>query len=287
MRKLLVTLAILAVLGAAVFFVGWVQLTLEPGTVGVVFSKTSGWEADVVLPGTFVWRWQRLIPTNFTLYTYEPKTHDTTVRADGTLPSGDAIEMLLESANAFDYDVRIAVTWRVRTDRLPSLARDSGLLPDGLETFATTIEARLERIATEATLELIESNSERIALTSAYADITDFVRSRLDRELPEIEILAVNPTRIELPDLDLYVRAREIVQEILDARADALIAAADRIAETQAESDRELLLLERYGEILDRYPVLLEYFRVGQEIGDDPLNIESLIERPAGSDSGR
>jgi hypothetical protein len=39
-------------------------------------------------------------------------------------------------------------------------------------------------------------------------------------------------------------------------------------------------MLERYGEILDRYPVLLEYFRVGQEIDADPLNLESIIPQP-------
>ena len=277
MKRALVFFVVILILAAVGFFVGWVQLSLGPGTYGVAFSKTSGWEPDVIVPGTFVWRWQRLLPTNFSLYVFEPRARQSAARITGTLPSGEAIASLLETRNAFDFDVNVVVTWRVRADALPALARDDDLRPEDLDSLATSIDSQVEQIAAEAVLGLIEDRPQEISLGSASASLQETVQSRVARARPGIEVLAVNATRIELPDIDLYLLSRTTVEEIIRARADALIAAAEELADIQAESDRELLLLERYGEILERYPVLLEYFRVGQELGTDPLNIESLI----------
>ena len=60
MKRLLVALFVLVVIAAAVFFFGWVQFQIPPDAHGVIFTKTNGWEEEVVDPGTFVWRWQSL-----------------------------------------------------------------------------------------------------------------------------------------------------------------------------------------------------------------------------------
>jgi hypothetical protein len=93
-----------------------------------------------------------------------------------------------------------------------------------------------------------------------------------------VEVLAVVPKMIRLPDMELYETARRLAQEVIAERAASLKAATDALAEQQVAKDNELVLLERYGEILDRYPVLLEYFRVGQETGGDPLDLQSIID---------
>ncbi len=280
MRRALVFLVVIILLGIAAFFVGWVQLALGPGTYGVIFSKTSGWESEVIVPGTFVWRWQRLLPTNFSLYVFEPAARHSNARITGTLPSGESIESLLETRNAFDYRVELGVTWRVDPDQLPRLAEDEDFRPNQFDEYADSVGAQLTQTAQEAVLELIETRPEQISLAGASASISERVATRVARAFPGIEILAVNATHIELPDIDLYIEARAAVEEVIRARRDSLIAAAEELAAVQAESDRELLLLERYGSILETYPVLLEYFRVGQEIGADPLEIESLIPQP-------
>lgn len=280
MRKILVALVIVLILGATVFFVGWIQLSIPPGTFGVIFSKTSGWESEVVEPGEFVWRWQRLIPSNLTLYRYEPLTRQTRVSLNGTLPSGTAIETLLETRDAFDYEVRLLVTSRIDPSALPRLTREEGLVPDELDPFLVGLDAQITRIAMESVIGLVEETPERISLSAAHSSISESVQSRIERQFPYLEILGVAPTQIDLPDLDLYVTARDLIDEVMRARADALTQAANDLAPIQAESDRELLLLERYGQILENYPVLLDYFQVGQEIGADPLNIEDLIPQP-------
>ena len=64
---------------------------------------------------------------------------------------------------------------------------------------------------------------------------------------------------------------------MLEARAEALREAARELARQEADTEQDLAMLERYGEILDRYPVLLDYFRVGQEIEGDPLNLDAIL----------
>jgi len=86
MRKLFVSLIILIIVGGVGFYFGWIQIQLPANTFGVIFTKTNGYEASVVRPGTFEWRWQRLLPTNLTLYTYTLAPQSTNVTVAGTLP---------------------------------------------------------------------------------------------------------------------------------------------------------------------------------------------------------
>lgn len=277
MKRVAIILIILLILGGVVFYFGWVQMSIPAGGYAVIFTRTGGWEDEAVEAGTFVWRWQRLLPTNLELFVFEPGEHVTDARVSGELPSGTAIETLLEDVPDFGYEVRISVASRIRPDRLVALARDRDVRPDEIDSFYETLDAQVSELTKEAVVGLIEDQTDRLSLSDAFPAIRESVRSRLERSLSDVEILAVDPRQIRLPDVELYTTARREANRVLEARGAALEQAAASLAQTQVESDRELLLLERYGEILDRYPVLLEYFRVGQEIGGDPLNLEELI----------
>jgi len=47
MKKFLAGLIVLVVLGGVVFFFGWVQLAVPPGSYGVLRSKTHGVDPQV------------------------------------------------------------------------------------------------------------------------------------------------------------------------------------------------------------------------------------------------
>ncbi|MFW5783411.1 MAG: hypothetical protein ACOCY8_02725, partial [Spirochaetota bacterium] len=270
----------LLLLGGVVFYFGWIQIRIPAEGYGVIFSRTHGWETEVVAPGTFVWRWQRLIPTNLTLYVFEPEPHRTTVDLEGTLPSGSYIESILDEPADLDYTVRLVVQSRIRPAELPALARDTGLRPDDLPGFYDELDTRIVQLTTEATLSIVESQPQQITTGSSYSSIVEEVTSRLDRSLGEIEIVGVVAQVIKLPDMEIYRAAREMARDVLETRSEALQQAARETARTQAASDWTLERLERYGEILDRYPVLLDYFQVTDEIGGDPLELESFVPQP-------
>lgn len=279
MKRFVILMVVLLLLGGVAFYFGWVQIHIPAGHYGVIFTRTNGWEDEPVVPGTFVWRWQRLVPTNFTLYLFDVESHRTEVRLDGTLPSGPEIDTLLDDAGDFAYDVRLTVVTRLTADEVPRLARDQELRPDGMETFYDDLDARIAQQATEAVMGVIEDEPQSLSVSQISGTIVDAVRERLSAEFPRLEIVSVTPRRLELPDLQLYTTARRLSIDVLEARASALQEAATRLADIQAESDRGLSMLERYGQILKEYPVLLDYFRVGQEIGSDPLNLEEIVPR--------
>ena len=97
---------------------------------------------------------------------------------------------------------------------------------------------------------------------------------------PGLDIISVSPTRLELPDIQLYLDTKQRYITILDARAEAMRTAATELATDQTAIDVELARLERYGEILERYPILLDYFSLTQDLQSDPLDLESLVPQP-------
>jgi len=277
MKRLAILVLFLVAVAGVVFYFGWIQIRIPADGYGVIFTRTHGWEADVVRPGTFVWRWQRLIPTNLTLHVFEPGIRRVPVRLEGSLPSGRTITEILEQPGVFDYDLRFSVQTRIRPERLPELARDREMRPDDLDSFTGETDAQIHEIATQALLAIIEADPERFRMDTAYTTIETSVRRAVSDELGYLEVVAVSGERIELPDMQLYLTARRLAESVLEARAEALREAARELARQEADTEQDLAMLERYGEILDRYPVLLDYFRVGQEIEGDPLNLDAIL----------
>jgi hypothetical protein len=280
MKRILITLFVLVVLGGVVFFFGWVQIRIPPDAHAVIFTKTHGWEEKVIAPGTFVWRWQRLLPTNLTLYVFELSPHRSSVSLSGSLPSAEVFESILGSPASFSYDLVMNVTTQIRPEQLPTLAEEAGLRPEGLDQFYADLDLQITQIATDALLALMQEDPDTLTFGTSYTAIAEQVRSRLQTALPDLSVDSVAPSRIRLPDMELYTATRALSDEILSARAGALEQAAEASAAEQERMDRELQTLERYGEILDRYPVLLDYFSLGQSLDIDPLNLGELIPQP-------
>lgn len=276
MRKLLVVLLLLVILGGAVFFVGWIQIVLPANTYAVLFSKTNGWEDEVVDPGVFTWRWHRLIPTNLSVYSYELSPRHTEASVSGALPSGDVYASFLGEGTSFSYAVTVRVGYTVKPEALPNLARQQALLPDDLSAYLDVIDSVLNQRIAAIIVGLLEREEVRISVTGGYADVEESLQTRLPQAFEELQILSVDVTDLSLPDLGLYERARDAYLSYVDNRSEALSSAAQAVAMDQAESARDLDLLEHYGRILDNYPVLLDYFALGRDVDLDPLNLRSL-----------
>lgn len=277
MKRFAILVLVLLILGGVVFYFGWIQIRIPADGYAVIFTRTDGWEPRVIEPGTFVWRWQRLIPTNLSLYVFTPERHRTEVQLNGTLPSGSVIKSILDQDAEFSYDLRMTVQTRILPEDLPAMARDEGVRPGDLSDYYAELDAKISQLSTETLMTLIESQSDQITLGDAYSTIVEAVTDRIERDVDHIEVVSVTPQRIDLPDMELYRTARRLSANVLETRASALEEAARDIARTRAESDRGLSLLKEYGQILDEHPVLLDYFRVAQEIEGDPLDIRSIV----------
>ncbi len=245
---------------AAVFVAGWIQILLPPATYAVLFSKTSGYRPEVIRPGTFSWHWERVIPTNVTLFMFELQPYTATTRSSGELPSAAALATVLPTPAEFRFEVAIVTTLTVRPEALPALMEAQALTPDSLPAWS----ARMADTVAQAARELLQQQpaAALLDLTALEAEIAAALGSRF----PEIELAALRFAEVRLPDLELYERARAAYFALLEAQDAARRAAVaalayqreSGLAERQAQRDA-LAALREYGAVFEQYPMLLEF----------------------------
>lgn len=80
---------ILLVFGGFVFFIGWTQIKVKPGNIGIVQSKTGGVSKNLVIPGKFSWHKEFLIPTNAQIQKFEYKPYNGSKTISGKRYTGD------------------------------------------------------------------------------------------------------------------------------------------------------------------------------------------------------
>ena len=259
-------ISILLLLGVAgyVFFAGWIQLLLPAETYAVLFSKTSGFEEEVLEPGRFVWRWQRALPTNVTLYIFDLSPHRATASVSGSMPSADLIQTMLPAPTDFGYETSFELVYRLRPEVLPLLVSEQGLRPDDIDSWYQTQSQLIAEAATEAAM-----SDRGASLVGQPTRLAEFLTERVRSRFSDLEVTRVSPRRVRIPDLDLYERSRAAFLDLLAAQEEIRRAAVAGLAETR---ERELLLddasrsavdrLRRYGEVLTEYPVLLELLQL-------------------------
>lgn len=274
MRKFIVSLVILILAGGTVFYFGWVQYKIPPNSYGVVFTKTHGWDDEVIHAGRFMWRWERLLPTNFTLYVFPSEPHTANVSADGSLPSAENYSQFLDQSPDFSYSIALDVTFRVEPEALVDLARSEGILPgdlaDWYERKSDAIEAATPELVVQSVNESAESETE-----TPIVGLPARLRPLLEERFSNLEFISVVPREVRIPDIELYLRAKEIYLSVLDTREEAAGAAAAAQSTQDIQTEGRLQVLRSYGDILDAYPVLLDYFRLQAETGADPLGINA------------
>ena len=282
MRALISILLLLGAAGA-IFVAGWIQILLPPATYGVLFSKTGGFDPRVMVPGVFVWRWERVIPNNVTLFLFEVQPRSVTTPLTGELPSAEAVAGMLPGAAGaadFRYQATVSVTFAVRPDALPALVADEGLTPEELNHWTEMKGAVVGRAA----LELLQRRAQATALANLAAleaEILDLLAARF----PELQILDVRFIDLYLPDIEIYERGRQAYLELMDAQYEARRAAVIDLARERerglaAQETRRaaLQVLREYGMVLQEYPVLIQFLALQNGAGRDAfLNLpESL-----------
>ena len=266
-------LGILVLLGAAgaIFVAGWIQLLLPHATYAVLFSKTGGLDRRVIAAGTFVWRWERVIPNNVTLFVFEVQPYSVETQVSGELPAADAVAGMLPGSADFHYQATVAVTFSVRPDALPQLVADTGLTPERLPQWTGTQGADVARAA----LVLLQRRGAAAALLDSGATEAELLE-RLAAGFPHLQITGIRFTDLRLPDLEIYQRGRQAYLALMDAQYEARRAAAIDLAgeferERAAQETRRAAaqVLREYGALLQEYPILIQFLALQSDAGRD------------------
>ncbi|MDR2069292.1 MAG: hypothetical protein LBP71_05430 [Spirochaetaceae bacterium] len=269
MKKILGLFVVLLILGGTAFFFGWAQLKVPPGSYGVMRSKTHGVDPRLIREGEFRWVWYKLIPTNVRIAVFSPAPLTRSIQARGSLPSGAVYASAAGLNMDFSYEVAGSFSFTLKAEALPSLLSKQGISDQaGLEAYeaglAESIEAfavqRLGAYAGEG--EALENIIGTGTLPSLEADIL--------RAFPGIENLSCTIRVIRLPDLALYNLARSVYEEYLTRQEALLKTDVSASAEQHLSARLRYDELEKYGELLTKYPVLLQYLAL--ERGAEPVS---------------
>jgi hypothetical protein len=283
MKRALVTLIVLLVLGGVVFYFGWVQIRLPADACAVIFTKTGGFDDRVTMPGAFSWRLERLLPGNLTAYRYSLAPHRTRVEILRTLPSAELYSAILPEKPDFSIRAVAELEFALRPESLPALLRDEHLYPENLPEYyrgeADALGAALVELASghapaSAADAVSGPDGDALAVTAA-------LRAELAGRFPHLLIQRMELRELERPDSGLYELARNSYRSLVAARDRAREAAESALAGERARDalarEREsssLQSLAAYGELLNKYPVLLKAMYVrnlsGKELATVP-----------------
>ncbi|MCL2805499.1 MAG: hypothetical protein FWD26_06140 [Treponema sp.] len=263
MKKFFITLFILLVLGSVAFFFGWVQFQVPPGHYGVISSKTHGTDADIVRPGEFRWVWYKLLPTNVKIAVFRLEYTKFPINFDSTLPSGNTYAAFVGLPNVdFSWNLNGEIAFKIDPDFLVNLTSIHNLTSQqDLNAFLEKISKDIEVIILR-TLNSASSSEDRIEnIMSGNSD------AQMEQEIfsmyPQIRDFSFIIKTAKFPDFTLYRQLRLLYDEFLVKQREFATSDFSTMAENHIKTQLRLDELERYGDLLTRYPVLLEYLQLG------------------------
>jgi hypothetical protein len=273
MKAFLIILVILVILAGVVFYFGWVQIHLPAEHYAVVFTKTGGYDQEVIRPGEFSWRWERLIPTNMTLYAFDLHPRSQEIPFQGSLPSAELYSSVLPDNPDFSYRGEIEVIFSVAPESLPALVAEQKLLPDQLEDFYS---AQAQMLSDSALAILQETDAD----PADSGALSRRVQRALAAAVPNLQISGLTVRVLHVPDRDLYELARSSYRNLVQTRDRSRAEAVAKLAEEQVRAENaraqeraDLEALREYGELLNQYPILLKAMAVQKLSGDQVITI--------------
>lgn len=270
MKKTLIVSFILLMIAMVVFYFGWTQFRMDPDMYGVVHSRTGGYHERPIESGRFSWTPAALIPKNVTIYQLPatPKTVHTTYQ--GQLPSGTLYGMTLMGTPDFSVSFALEVTYRIRQSAVVTLVRDRGLRIEDLGGWYMAVERDItEKLADTLLREAATTSHEMSSNTYELfiQRIVDQFQIGWNGSSSSVEIIAMDINALVLPDLELYQTGRSAYRGLTAVKTASLEQELLGNATIRAEYETRLDLLERYGELLSRYPALIEYLKVDPDLG--------------------
>jgi hypothetical protein len=258
MKKAVISFIIVAIFAGVIFLVGWIQLAVPAGKYGVIISKTGGIDHETVIPGQFRWTWERLLPTNTTVLVFDLSPVTKKLDIEGTLPSGAVYGAMLEGKPEFSWKATVAITGHVSVSRLPELVRQNGIRDQKALDAWTGIE--LASVAGGGVRQYINktlADPETAGSLAANADAL-FRNEKL-------EILSVEPSFLTEPDFALYRMAAKAYGDYQARREELLSKAVVREADSAVAEYLQMERLARWGEVLTKYPILIDYLAVTRD----------------------
>jgi hypothetical protein len=267
MKKFLFILFLLLALGGTGFFLGWAQLTVPPGSYGVMRSKTHGLEAEVIRDGEFRWFWYKIIPTNANVSVFTIKPVKRSIKSSGVLASGEAYAALAGINADFSWEITGDLSFSLKPECLPEFTSKESITDDeGLRKAEELLAAKVENLVLQRLRNYADNlSSEEIDAVSFAASHPEITRE-IESLIPEIENLNCTIQFARIPDYALYQSLFSLYKEYLARQSAILSFDVAREAERKISSRTRMEELAQYGELLTKYPILIQYLSIEKSI---------------------
>jgi hypothetical protein len=261
MKKFFATLIILIILGGLAFFFGWAQLAVPPGAYGVMRSKTHGIDPRLIREGEFRWVWYKLIPTNVDITAYRLNRVEHSFVFQNSLPSGGTYAAFAGISADFSYDLSASLSFTLHPDSLVSLLADFNIgSQEDLDTLEKALAGDIEALVLRQ-LGLDGENTGAIEEILRSGSSPELEKA-IEQQFPAIENVSCLIKTAVFPDFALYRQVRELFEAFLAQQREYLSGSLREKAETRIDSRLRFDELERYGELLTKYPILVQYLAI-------------------------
>jgi len=238
-------------------FFGWAQLGIPPDAYGVIRSKTHGLYPRLVQPGEFLWIWYKLIPTNTetTVIRLAPVNHE--FNAESTLPSGRIYSAFAGIDGDFSWRINAAITFSISPDAIiPLFSENTITSQEDLNRYEKDIAGQIEgfilrRIGQEDTSKEVE--------TLLIDGGNPWFEKEIMKQFPFLHSFSLRVRSARFPDFALYRQAKGLFEDYMAAQKEYASGDIREKAKKRIETMFRFDELETYGELLTKYPILLEY----------------------------
>jgi len=267
MKKFLFIVFLLLVLGGAGFFLGWAQLTVPPGSYGVMRSKTHGLESKVIRDGEFRWIWYKILPTNAKVSVFTISPVKRSIKTSGVLASGDVYAALAGVNADFSWEISGEISFNLKPECLPEFTEKENITDDeGLRKAEEALAAKVETLALQRLKNYADNSNGEEINALAFSASNPEMDSEIQALIPEIENLNCTIQFVRIPDYALYQSLFSLYKEYL-ARQNAILSVdVAKEAERRINSRTRMEELAQYGELLTKYPILIQYLSMEKNI---------------------
>lgn len=256
---------ILFAAGGFVFYLGWIQFRIAPDSCGVLVSKTSGIQEKPVEPGNFAWRWEPVLPTNAELRIFSLSPYAVSKNVCGQLPSASFYSLQLKNTPDFSYSFDFDIVLRYTPEGIvSSVKKYNAKTQQELEEKLDKIASDFAFIAAQAVISGAQTDSDFSTLSARVMDFSSILADSASSN--EIEILDFKLKSVSLPDMKLYAFAKKAFADYSSQVNQALAAQAAKDAAEIASDNRNIQRLEKMGELLKKYPELVEIIKTGTSL---------------------
>lgn len=203
MKKISLSLIIILLFSLFVYWTGLTQRKIEPGTFGVLQTKTNGLIEKPMLAGEKNWNWQHLLPTNTKLEIFSIEPIVKQVVIEGELPSGSLYGSLISNNYNFDYSFSFNIAVTISPDAVVELIKLNQVTDN--ESLSVYLDCAAKTMAQLSANYLIEKakNNPNFTVESMRKD--EILRNvQIYKEFPSVEVYSLSIEKSKIPDFQLY-----------------------------------------------------------------------------------